>query len=339
MAHCLLCATTRMNVLPLPALRFAALSGVHEDRPAALLASATDWATLRGNLSLPLLVQAAPIENTRAFFDYLAQSLPSAVAVIYTVGNNPTALNAAKYVASQSKKPLVIVPHTLTTADLFTPHISLDGQKVVTGAAAEIILDMPLISQTLPAAASADVFSIITALMDWGYAAQKNQTQLETRFLPWAASVAANIASQALKIAAGVGKGETEALTNLVDLLCLTVQLDNLLGHQRASRGTEHLFAEAAAAQPEGAAIPYAERVAAGILLTSALHKKDAAPLRAALESAGLRPNAVPPEVARATLNALPAYAAEHSAPFGIANDLQPNSEEIEGALQRAGLL
>ncbi|MFQ3536914.1 MAG: iron-containing alcohol dehydrogenase [Aggregatilineales bacterium] len=327
-----------MNVLPLPALRFAALSGMQEERLVALITSAEAWSTLRSSLTLPLLVQAMPVENTQDFLEYLAQNLPTAAEVIYMVGSDPIALNAAKYVAHHTKKPLIVVPSALNDSEWLTPHISLNGERITTGAATEVILDLAVLSQQLPIAAIADVLSIITALMDWGYAHQHNRTTPETRFLPWAASVAANIASQALKIASSVGKGEPEALTNLVDLLCLTVQLDNLLGHQRASRGTEHLFAQAAAQQPEGAAFSYADRVACGILLTSALHKKDTAPLRAALESAGLHPTALPSSLARATLNALAAFAAAHKTPFGIAHELQPNSETIETALQRAGL-
>lgn len=334
------CAARRiaMNVLPLPALRFTALSNVQEERPVALITSAEVWTTVRRDLTLPLLVQAMPVENSRDFFDHLVSTLPSAVAAIYMVGSDSIALNAAKYVAHRAKKPLIVVPSALKDSECLTPHILLDGERLTTGAATEVILDMALLSQQLPVAAIVDVFSIITALMDWGYAHQFNRTTPQTRFLPWAASLAANIASQALKIASGVGKGEPEALNNLVDLLCLTVQLDNLLGHQCASRGTEHLFAQAAAQQPEGAAFSYADRVACGILLTAALHKKDTAPLRTALESAGLHPTALPSALARATLNALPTFAAAHKAPFGIAHELQPNSEAIESALQRAGL-
>lgn len=327
-----------MNVLPLPALRFTALSDVQEERPVALITASETWATLRTSLTLPLLVQATPAENSRDFFEYLAQNLPDMVGAIYMVGADPTMLNAAKFVAHQRKKPLIVVPNALNDSECLTPYVHLNGERLTTGAPTEVILDLALISQQLPVAAIADVLSIITALMDWGYAQQHNRTTPETRFLPWAASVAANIASQALKIASGVGKGETEALTNLIDLLCLTVQLDNLLGHQCASRGTEHLFAQAVAQQPESATFSYADRVACGILLTSALHKKDTAPLRAALESAGLRPTALPRNLAHATLNALPAFAAAHNAPFGIAHTLQPDSEAIQSALERAGL-
>lgn len=291
---------------------------------------------MRNSLTLPLLVQAMPVENNRDFFDYLAANLPTDVVVIYMVGNDATALNAAKYVAHQTKKPLVVVPSALSDADCLTAHVQLDGRRVIAAAATEVVLDVTLLSQQLPVAAVVEVFSIITALMDWGYAHQHERTTPQTRFLPWAASVAANIASQALKIAGGVGKGEPEALTNLIDLLCLTVQLDNLLGHQRASHGTEHLFAQAAAQQSEGAAVSYADRVASGILITAALHKKDTAPLRKALEEVGLRPNALPSAAARAALSALPALAAAQDAPFSIAHDLQP--EMIEAALQRAGL-
>jgi glycerol dehydrogenase-like iron-containing ADH family enzyme len=325
-----------MNVLPLPALRFTALSSLQEDRPTALITSEAAWAALRNSLTLPLLVQAMPVESSREFFEYLAASLPTDAAVIYMVGDDKTALNAAKYVAYQTKKPLVVVPSALSDTECLVPHIQLNGQRVPTAPAAEVIFDIELLSRRLPAAAVVDVLSIITALMDWNYAHQHNRTTPQTRYLPWAASVAANIASQALKIVSSVGKGEPEALINLINLMCLSVQLDNLLGHQCASRGTEHLFAQAAAEQPEGAAVSYADRVASGILITAALHKKDTAPLRKALEDSGLRPNALPSAVARAALQALPAFAAAHNAPFCIAHELRSESEAIEAALKQA---
>ena len=205
-----------MNVLPLPALRFAALSSMREERPVALITSAQTWATLRSSLTLPLLVQAMPVENTQDFFGYLAQNLPTAVEAIYMVGSDPIALNAAKYVAHQTKRPLIVVPSALNDSEWLTPHISLNGEHIATGAATEVILDMALLSQQLPVAAIADVLSIITALMDWSHAHQHNRTTPETRFLPWAASVAANIASQALKIAMPPLQGQAVGVVTLL---------------------------------------------------------------------------------------------------------------------------
>ncbi|PJF37287.1 MAG: hypothetical protein CUN49_01130 [Candidatus Thermofonsia Clade 1 bacterium] len=327
-----------MNVLALPALRLTALRDVQEKRLTALIASDSAWSALRGTLQLPLLTQAHPIENSREFFEYLAAKFPTDAEIIYAVGADETVLNAAKYVAQRVKRPLVIVPEALSSAECLTPYIHLNTERLVTGAASEVILDVALLNQNLPIGAIVDVLSIITALMDWNYAHQHNRTAPEAPYRPWVASLMAGFAAQALKIAEGIGKGEPEATNHLLELLCLTVQMDNLLGHQCGSHGTEHLFALALAQQPEGAAISYADRVACGILIASALHKKDVAPLRKALESAGLHPTAVPSPLARAALNALPDLAKKHQAPYSIAHDLQPNSEALETALQRAGL-
>ena len=55
----------------------------------------------------------------------------------------------------------------------------------------------------------------------------------------------AGIAQQAFKIAAGVGRGNVESLRNLLDLLCMEVQLTNQMGHNRPQEGSEQYFAYA----------------------------------------------------------------------------------------------
>jgi glycerol dehydrogenase-like iron-containing ADH family enzyme len=319
-----------MNVWPLPRITFRELSSVKESRPTALITQPA-WRNAQAALQLPLVVQAEPSKADRDYFDYLAAHLPSAVEVIYALGDDLT-FDAAKLVAQKSGKPLVIVPTMLNSDKAFSPA---DGA----GAATEVVIDLEVIKAAPPyarAAAIVEVLSIVTGLMDWGYAAQKNPTNPEIKFVPWAASIAAGLASQALKIAAGLGKGESEALHTLVDLLCLTVQLDNQLGHQRASQGSEHIFADAVAAQ--AADVSHAERVGPGILLTSALHKKDSTGLRAALEASGVRLTQLKPDVIRATVSALPEYVKQHQTPYTILNDLQPDSADTAQALEKSTL-
>lgn len=334
-----------MNVCwPLPRLTFRELGSTKESRPTALLAQSSAWAVARRQLNLPLVIQAEPNRNDREFFDYLGHNLPSLVEVIYAVGDG-VPLDAAKYVAQVSGKPLVIVPTALSGDKPFTCFATINEnglpKDVETGPAAEVVIDFDLIKiapSYQRAAAIVDVLSIITALMDWGYAAQKNMTTPETRFVPWATAIGANLASQALKSAAAIGKGDTEALRLLLDLLCMTVQLDNQLGHRRVSHGTEHLFARAIKPATAGD-VSYAERVAPGILLTSALYNKDATGLRAALESAGLQLGQLQIDDIRATLNTLPDYAHQVSAPYSILNDLKSNADELYQALAKSTLL
>ena len=52
-------------------------------------------------------------------------------------------------------------------------------------------------------------------------------------------------AAQAIKSAVALSKGDPDALHTLIDLICMTVQLDSQLGHRRASQGVEHFFADA----------------------------------------------------------------------------------------------
>jgi hypothetical protein len=78
-----------------------------------------------------------------------------------------------------------------------------------------------------------ELLSIVTGLLDWRYAAERNRTTPETRFTPWAAGLAAGIAQQAFKIARGVGEGRVDALRTLLDLMCTEVALTNQLGHNR----------------------------------------------------------------------------------------------------------
>lgn len=329
-----------MKMMPLPLVRLVDLKSVGETRPAALIAPRGDWATVRRSLELPLLVQAEPTENTPSFFEYLANNLPSHVEVIYTTGSSLLALNAAKFIANNRQKPLVVVPTALFSADIFSDYAQVGEERRPIGPASEVIIDLAMVVAEGDALGLlADAMSSITALMDWSYAMQINKTTPETKFNAWAASLAANFAQQSLKLAGGTGKKDTEALRGLIDLACLAVQLDNLLGHERAARSTEHIIAECAGDTSDFAAYSYPNRVALGIIIAAALHKKDTAPLRAALEAAGFKFNGLTKDALRGLLNALPFFAQQHKLPHGIAHDVHPHSDEVEQAITKSGLV
>ena len=124
----------------------------------------------------------------------------------------------------------------------------------------------------------------MTALRDWSYAEQKGKTTPETKLVPWATTISATVAAQALKNAAALGKGDPDALRTLVDLTCMMVQMDSQLGHRRASQGVEHVFAHAVKADPK---MLHAEKVGAGILIAAALYKMDTLSLRRRVGSGG----------------------------------------------------
>jgi len=331
-----------MNVWPLPRISFRELSSIQESRPAALITQAAAWANVGKRFQLPLIIQAEPNRDDNDFYEYLASNLPSPVQVIYAVGDGIT-IDAAKIVASRNKKPLVIIPTAITSKKSFTPRaqVNTNGkpQVVETGPAEEVVIDMNMIKEAPPeqrAAGIADVLSIVTGLLDWTYAFNKKKLTPETQLSAWAVGFAASIGSQGLKSAAAIGKGDPDALRTLVDLLCLTVQLDNQLGHTRASQGVEHIFADSVKADPS---ISHGERVGPGILLASALHQKDVASMRTALESAGVRLNRLSTADIREAVNNLPDYVRSNGTPYTVLNDLMPNSDELAQALTKSTLV
>src|SRR5690606_1117079 len=119
---------------------------------------------------------------------------------------------------------------------------------VTTGPAERIIIDWDIIREApanIRGSAIVELLTIVTGLLDWRYAHDRNRTTPETRYLPWSAGLMAGIAQQAFRIANGVGSGNVDALRNLLDLICMEVQLTNQLGHNRPQEGSEQYFAYA----------------------------------------------------------------------------------------------
>jgi len=331
-----------MNVWPLPKISFRALNTIDESRPTALITDAAAWESVgKAVKNLPLVIQAEPTRDDYDFVEYLATNLPKPVQVVYAVGDG-LVIDIAKVVASINSKPLIIVTTAISSDAAFSPTATVrENDKPSnedTGPAAEVVIDMDLIKSAaagVRAAGIVDVLSIVTGLMDWGYAAQKNKTTPETKLSPWAMGVAAGLAAQALKSAVALGKGDPDALRLLIDLLCMTIQMDNQLGHRRASQGLEHAFAMSVKADPS---IPHAEKVGPGILLASAFYAKDTASMRTALEAAGVKLDSLKPEDIRAAANALPDYVKQNDVPYSLANDLNASSPETQLALDKSTL-
>jgi glycerol dehydrogenase-like iron-containing ADH family enzyme len=333
-----------MTVWPLPRITFRALSSVAESRPAALITQPEYWASVGAALPLPIVIQAEPEAASRELFDYLAKNLPTPVEVIYAVGEG-LPFEAARYVAARVQKPLVIVPTILSTNRAFAPDCAIVADGMATSVeavpATEVIIDLDVLKNAPAhrrAGALVDVIAVITALMDWEHDEQRGKTTPTARYLPWVAGAAAAYAGQALKIAGPLGQGDPEALHTLVDLMALLTSLDNQLGHHRASRGTERLFAESAALLPGTAGTTPAERLGPGILLAAALYKKNSAALRTAIEMAGVRLNQVRSEDVRAAFMALPDFARKRGEVGGMLDEITNFSEELVQALAHSTL-
>lgn len=328
-----------------PPQEFRDLMSVKESRPTALLTGQRSWGAVSTVLDLPIAVQAEPERLDIDYLDMLADGLPQEVEVVYGVGAGLVA-DVAKYVGWKRGLPTVLVPTALSQDGLFTALVSarVSGtvHYVTTGPVNKVLVDWDVIRMaptSVRGAGITELLTIVTGLLDWKYAAEHNKTTPETRYQPWAAGVMAGIAQQAFKIAEGVGKGRVESLRNLLDLMVLEVQLTNQLGHNRPQEGSEQYFAYAVEQKlRRGRLLPYADRVGPGLLIAAYLHGQNVEPIRATLESAGIRLNQLPASIIEDTLKTLPDYVVKHDLDYTILNDLDLDAERIEAIMAATGL-
>jgi glycerol-1-phosphate dehydrogenase [NAD(P)+] len=332
-------------IWPLPKIEITPLTSIQETRPAAVLTGQRAWQAAGGSLALPTVVQAEPVKAERAYFQMLAEGLPPQVEVVYGVGGGLVA-DCAKYIAWVRKLPCVIIPTALSADGFFTALSAVRENGTVhyetTGPAEKVYIDWDIIREAprnLRGAAIVELLTIVTGLLDWRYAADKNKTTPETRYVAWAASLAAGIAQQAFKIAPGVGTGSVEALQNLLELVCMEVTLTNQMGHNRPQEGSEQFFAYAVEGRAAGGRpVPYADLVGPGILIAAALHGQDIGPIRKTLLDAGIRLGQIRPDDIMDTIRELPEYAVKHNLEFSILNDLDLNSVRVRDLLATTGL-
>lgn len=333
------------TIWPLPQIEIRELSSVKESRPAALLTSGPAWESAGQFLELPLVVQAEPHKADHDFFKMLASNIPPQVEVVYGVGGG-LASDAAKFIGRTNKLPTVIVPTALSVDGFFTALVAVRERGSVRyvdlGPTDKIIIDWEIVRNApanIRGTGIVELLSIVTGLLDWRYAAERSKNTPQTRFSPWAAGMAAALAQQAFKIAKGVGQGNVESLQNLLDLMCIEVQLTNQLGHNRPQEGSEQFFAYAIEPRTaSGRGVPYADLVGPGILIAASLHGQDIGPLRDTIASAGVRLGQLKPDDIIDTLKILPEYVVEHDLPYSILNDWNPTPERIQDVLQKTGL-
>jgi glycerol-1-phosphate dehydrogenase [NAD(P)+] len=329
----------------LPQIEIRDLTKVEETRPAAVLTGVHSWQPVSSLLKLPIVAQAEPDSANMDYLEGLASGLPAEVEVVYGVGAGLVA-DVAKYTAYARGLPVVLIPTALSVDGLLTSLVAarVDDtvEYITTGPADTIIIDWEVIAnapQHVRGAGIVELLTIVTGLLDWRYAAERNRTTPDTRFIPWAAGVMAGIAQQAFKISNGVGRGNVEALRNLLDLLCLEVQLTNQMGHNRPQEGSEQFFAYAIEKRAtRGRPLPYADMVGPGILIAAALHGQDIAPIRDTLLSAGIRLGQLRPDDIRETIRDLPNYVRRHNLPFSILNEWDAAPERVNELLEKTGL-
>lgn len=332
-------------IWPLPLIEFQNLDSIKETRPAALLTGGPAWDAVSHMLDLPIVVQAEPHKADHSFFKELAANIPPQVEVVYGVGGGLVS-DAAKYIGRTNNLPTVVIPTALSVDGFFTPIVAVREKGTVryveTGPSDRLIIDWDVVRNApadIRGTGIVELLSIVTGLLDWRYAAERNKNTPETRFVPWAAGLAAGIAQQAFKIAEGVGAGRIDALSNLLDLMCTEVHLTTQLGHNRPQEGSEQFFAYAIESKTAvGRGVPYADLVGPGILIAAAAHGQDVNPIRDTIASAGVRLGQLRRNDIIDTINRLPNYVVEHDLPYSIWNEYSPDADAVESLLETTGL-
>lgn len=329
----------------LPLIEIRDLGTVKESRPAAVLTGDRAWDAVGSLLDLPIVVQAEPNNADERFLNQLADNLPEHVEVVYGIGGG-LASDVAKYVAWKNNLPSVIIPTALSVDGFFTSLVAVRKEGTVhyvtTGPANKVIIDFDVVGsapQHIRGTGIVEILSMTTGLLDWKFAADRKKNSPQERYQIWAAQVAAGIAQQAYKIAKGVGEGRPDALRNLLDLICVEVQLTNQLGHNRPQEGSEQYFAYAIEPRhSRGTGVPYADLVGPGILIAAALHKQNINPIRETLQSAGVRLGQLRRDDIVDTIQMLPDYVKEHNLPYSIIHETDLDDDEVIELIGTTGL-
>ena len=101
----------------LPVAEFIPFEEIEETRDVTLITSGPAWAAVRDKLHLPIVYSADVSEASLEQWDRLTGKLNG--DVIYAVGGG-LAVDAAKYMAAKTDKPLVCLPTALSVDAFLT---------------------------------------------------------------------------------------------------------------------------------------------------------------------------------------------------------------------------
>jgi glycerol-1-phosphate dehydrogenase [NAD(P)+] len=317
------------KIFPLPFIEFIPFAEIREDRPTLLVTSAPAWTAVQRLLHLPVVCR---LEITQASVDAWDSQLATFPAqlpeVVYAVGGGLPA-DAAKYMAAKLNLPLVCLPTALSVDAFFTwaSGIRKDGCVLYleTKPPEILCIDLEVIHAapfSIRSAGICDVLSIATGCWDWRFAHQQGMNPPGMEFIPYVYESAQAILLGALDCAEAAGAGDPAGLKQLLDCLCLEVQLCNQIGHARPEEGSEHYFAYVVE-NYTAPGMPHGELVGPGILCAARWQGQDVARLEKALRLCHIALDKIPPAVIEQTTCDLPSYCTKHNLPYGIAHTLK----------------
>lgn len=208
------------------------------------------------------------------------------ISVVVGIGGG-TAIDVAKYIAHISGSKFVCIPTMLSTNAFATNKVALfkNGPKVTLDAklADEIILDEGLVetAEMHNLYGLCDIFSIHTALYDWGLAAKAGVESID----PDIYGKADNLLRKAVSFALKTPNLRKPDITSLFSMIGESGHITNLYGSGRPESGSEHIFAKELERRVE---VPHGISIAAGITLTSRIQDNPSDDIQAALRRIGV---------------------------------------------------
>lgn len=268
--------------------------------------------------------------------DQLVTDLPRGGATIVGLGGG-MALDAAKWCAWRTKRPLVLVPGVLSVDAAVTNTIAVReaGGVVYRGfvVADAIVLDPELVTRAparLNRAGIGDLLSIHTGLHDWRLGAAAGKLAYDDAIAAAAAAVLDRIEALAPEIGAVTDAGLEGVLRAYaeVNALCLRA------GHSGPEEGSEHYFGYRLE-QVTGRSFVHGELIGLGTILMATLQRNDPSRPRAILEACRLdwSPAAlgIDRSAVREALLSLPGFVREQGLPYSVIQqaDLGPVAVDV----------
>jgi glycerol-1-phosphate dehydrogenase [NAD(P)+] len=312
----------------LPAIEFMPFSEIEEKRPVFLVTNSAAWESAGTMLQLNIEEQVEPATSSIKNWDNLkAKFKRKEGEVVYAIGDGMVT-DAAKYLALNFGLPLIVLPTALSMDTFLTSTSSIHKKGCVehleTKSPEKLIIDLEVITSSPVATrtgAICDLLSIATACWDWEFAQVNGKNPSNMPFIPWVHENAMSILRGALDCAEAAGEGDHQGLKQMLDILCLEVQLCNQLSHTRLKEGTEHYFAYAVENYIEDD-LSYSDFISTGILVAAGLQDQDPTDLESALRLCNVPLDRISGKTIDKTLRELPSYCRKHGLAYGVAHDL-----------------
>jgi glycerol-1-phosphate dehydrogenase [NAD(P)+] len=312
----------------IPEIQLIPLAEVNEPRSVLLITQQSDWERVRGQLRLSVMGQLEPLSARLEHWDTLSELSGELCAdVLYAVGGR-LVIDAAKYLAHKFSLPLVCIPIALDSDAFLTPSANIQHNgwvRIFQGQPAErVIIDFDTIAAAPAerrARGLAQVLSLATAAEDWKLAEQRGKNPPGKDFDQCMYEATQAILRNGLQCASAAGKGNPQGLKQLLDCLCLEVQLRNQAGHDRLAKGSEHYFAYAAQKLP-GIGLDWQDLLGQGILHAAEWQGQDKSRLEEALRAAYIPVDRVPAQDVVQIQKILPSFCEQHNLDYGIACEI-----------------